>query len=464
MGTSPRVLVLAGIFLGAAALFFFDLLTPHGVADWVFYLPLILCPVWFKSSRLVLLVSILCSVFTVIGFFLSPPGIDYPWALLNRLICLSVIWLTASAGMVICNRSNQLDKVMASLQEEVAEHTRTEQALRASQDHLAAIFSTVVDAIITIDERGSIESVNRAAERLFGYSATEMIGRNVNMLMPSPYREEHDDFLENYRKTRIHKIIGIGREVRALRKDGVAFPVDLAVSEISNRRAYVGILRDISQRKEMEREVLEVAALEGRRIGQELHDGVGQELTGLGLMAGALVRQLPDEQPGKRIAVRLVELLDRVHGKVRDLSHGLISVEVEAEGLRAALEDLAARTSEQSGIPVVFDCPRPVLVPDHVASTQLLRIAQEAVSNALRHGQPQHIGLSLLAQPKEIRLTIQDDGIGIAVPSAANRGMGIHIMDYRAGLIGGMLQIGPASEGGTLVTCRIFMETDNGDG
>src|SRR5262249_41008492 len=122
--------------------------------------------------------------------------------------------------------------------------------------------------------------------------------QNVGLLMPSPYREEHDGYLANYLATGVRKIIGIGREVRGRRKDGSTFPLDLAVSEIDHLRLFTGILRDITRRKELEREVMEVAALEQRRIGQELHDGVGQELTGLSLMADALARRLQDAPPG----------------------------------------------------------------------------------------------------------------------------------------------------------------------
>jgi PAS domain S-box-containing protein len=119
---------------------------------------------------------------------------------------------------------------------------------------LRAILDTAVEGIITIDARGLIETFNQAAERIFGYRTAEVIGRNVNMLMPSPYQEAHDGYLANYLQTGEARIIGIGREVVGLRKDGSVFPMDLSVSEVflEDRRLFTGFVRDITERKHSE--------------------------------------------------------------------------------------------------------------------------------------------------------------------------------------------------------------------
>lgn len=131
---------------------------------------------------------------------------------------------------------------------------RTERELQTSKSQVEAVVETVLDGIVTINEVGVIESVNPATERIFGYAAHEMTGRNVKMLMPEPYHSEHDGYLHNYVTTGRAKIIGIGREVQGRRKDGSTFPIDLAVTEMSvgGRRAFVGILRDITERKKDE--------------------------------------------------------------------------------------------------------------------------------------------------------------------------------------------------------------------
>jgi PAS domain S-box-containing protein len=135
-------------------------------------------------------------------------------------------------------------------------------ALLDREARTRAVLAAAVDAIITIDEKGIIESVNPASEKLFGYAATEIIGQNVNMLMPSPYQAEHDGYLLNYIVTGEKKIIGIGREVVGLRKNGTTFPMDLAVSEVllEGRRLFTGIVRDITSRKKAENALLDSEA------------------------------------------------------------------------------------------------------------------------------------------------------------------------------------------------------------
>lgn len=128
---------------------------------------------------------------------------------------------------------------------------------RASGDRLGALLDAAVDPIVLIDPRGRITGFNRAAERVFGYAEAELLGRNISALMPAPYREEHDHYLERYLDTGVPRIIGIGREVVAQRKDGSTFPIDLAVGEFVSgaERGFVGILRDITQRKRHEAEL-----------------------------------------------------------------------------------------------------------------------------------------------------------------------------------------------------------------
>src|SRR5262249_8762721 len=136
------------------------------------------------------------------------------------------------------------------LRGDVAERQRDLQALADSEERLRAILETAVEAIITIDERGLIESLNPAAEKTFGYQSDDLVGENVTTLMPSPYRDEHDSYLTNYLRTGEARIIGIGREIVARRKDGTIFPIELSVSEVrlADRRLFTGFIRDISER------------------------------------------------------------------------------------------------------------------------------------------------------------------------------------------------------------------------
>ena len=139
--------------------------------------------------------------------------------------------------------------------------TNQEQLLHDTQARLQAVLDMSVDGIITIDEHGIIESMNRAAEQLFGYSAEEAVGQNIRMFMPSPFREEHDRYLSAYLSTGVAKIIGKGREVIGKRKDGTTFPMELTVREtlLRGRRYFMGFTRDVSQRKRYEEDLLELS-------------------------------------------------------------------------------------------------------------------------------------------------------------------------------------------------------------
>lgn len=366
----------------------------------------------------------------------------------------------------------------------------TRRALEESRSRAISVLETTVDGVLTIDERGVIESYNAGAARIFEYTAEEVIGQNVSVLMPEPYHSEHDGYLESYRTTGVRRIIGIGREVVGRRKSGATFPMDLAVSEVplpDGRRVFNGFVRDISERRVLEREVLRIAEAERRRIGQDLHDGLGQELTAIGLFVRNLVRSLEAEGSAAAAdARRIIELLDEADSHARGLARSLVPVELEQNGLEAALARLAERATVLYGVAVTAatDGSGPAeasaLTPD--AASNLYWIAQEAVSNAVQHGHASTVTVHLVRGADRLRLRVEDNGTGlggtlhhggvfspdtppgevpddpdIAAPArpADNRGMGLRIMHYRAHLAGGALEIRSGVHGGTLVTCTV---------
>lgn len=326
--------------------------------------------------------------------------------------------------------------------------------LKEREEYLTAILNTAIDSIITIDCQGSILSVNPSTERMFGYPAAEMVGQNIKILMPSPYREKHDSYLENYQRTRQARIIGIGREVEARRKDGSVFPVDLAVSEVDHSKVYTGILRDLSQRMQMEHDMAEIAMLEQQRIGQDLHDNCGQQLTALGLLAETLGESLPDDATA---AITLVEKLKTglnvMLRQIRSISRGLAFVEQDFTSLVAALKEMALRLSETTNVSVSFQEVGKFLNEDRFRALHLYHIAQEACTNALKHAQASRIQISLRSEEHFVALEIEDDGDGFQLGS--HDGLGIRVMQNRAGIIGGCFTIEPAKPHGTLVRCTI---------
>lgn len=458
------------------------------------------------------------------------------------------------------------------------EHRKTRSALRDSAERLRAILETAVEGIITIDERGTIESFNRAAENIFGHNASEAIGRNVSLLMPEPYRRRHDTYLKNYRESGVAKIIGIGREVTGRRKDGTLFPMDLSVSEVNlpGRRMFTGfvrditerkaaekalsyhtvlvessddaiigktlegvitswnrgaehvfgysrkemigkpisllipedrqaeepgilakikrgesvdhyetlrrrkdgklidisvtvspirdidgsiigaskVARDITERKRLEREIIEISNREQQRIGQDLHDGLCQELTGIELMCQVLEKKLASKSNAE--ARKVAEIGDHIReaiGHTRKLARGLFPVELEMNGFVSALHELAAHTEKLYKVECRFKCDATVSIRDNVAATHLYRIVQEAIHNAVRHGKAKGILISLKPGRDKVVLTVSDNGIGFSNRARKGSGMGLYTMKYRAGVVGATLQVQSDGRKGTAVTC-----------
>jgi PAS domain S-box-containing protein len=357
---------------------------------------------------------------------------------------------------------------------DITEHKRIEAALQTSEELLRTVLNTAADAIITINDRGIVRSFNRAAERMFGYDAAEVTGQNVNILMPSPYREEHDEYLQRYAATGEPHVIGIGREVAGRRKDGTVFPLDVIISEVDHLHIFTGILRDLTRRKQLEQEVLEIASLEQQRIGQDLHDSIGQQLTGLVMLAQVLgdsIRSasLPGAESGEAgwesgladpaadlpqwsaHADRLRDGIERSLGDVRSICRDLTPVPIDEHGLATALEQLVEETANRSTVACSFHCPTPVTITDRLTAAHLFNIAQGAFGNALRHSEADAIEVRLEQSDGQIILSVRDNGVGI--PSSPRTGLGLRIMQNRARIIGGMLAVRRLQPTGTEVAC-----------
>ena len=242
------------------------------------------------------------------------------------------------------------EKQAARRSEPSDEHALALAALRESEERIRAILHTAAEGIITINDQGLIDSVNPAAEKLFGYSTAELLGRNVNLLMPPPYHEEHDRYLANYRDQGRAKIIGIGREVVGRRKDGSVFPLNLSVGEVrlDGRRMFTGICSDITDRKRLENEILQISEREQHRLGQDLHDGLCQHLAGIEFMSQVLAQRLAAKSKADAAsAAEIAKLVRSAISHTRDLARGLSPVVLESDGLMAALQDLAENTQQR---------------------------------------------------------------------------------------------------------------------
>jgi two-component system CheB/CheR fusion protein len=211
---------------------------------------------------------------------------------------------------------------------------------------------------------------------------------------------------------------------------------------------------DITERKHLEKTILEISAREQRRIGQDLHDGLGQHLTGIAFMSKVQEQRLMEKgMPEAGDAAKIVNLVNEAINKTRELARGLLPVVSDAHGLMSALRQWAGEVEDLFAVSCRFQCFTPVLIHDDTVATHLYYVAREAVNNAITHGHARQIVIRLAADQRQGTLTIQDDGSGISSTVPGSKGMGLHLMNYRARMVGGSLEVQRAPTGGTIVTC-----------
>jgi two-component system cell cycle sensor histidine kinase/response regulator CckA len=229
-----------------------------------------------------------------------------------------VRWVTNRGQITYAPDGQPLRMVGTTI--DVTERRQAEETLREREARLAAVLDTATDAIITIDDRGRIESANPATERLFGYPPAELTGRNVSVLMPPPYHAEHDQYLARYRETGEKRVIGVGREVVGRRKDGTTFPMDLSVTEfLTPARGFTGFVRDITDRKQLESRSLRAQRLES--IGT-LASGIAHDLNNVLTPVLVAVKLLLKDRPGldrKTLLETARASIERGAGMIRQL-------------------------------------------------------------------------------------------------------------------------------------------------
>jgi len=375
------------------------------------------------------------------------------------------IWLDVRLNLLQSDLKEQEFCVISMVN--VCELINTQKRLHDNVALTDAIFRASVDAMVVLNRNGEILIMNEAALEMFGYSANELIGKNVNTLMPHPHNVHHDEFMFNYLLKGKTKIIGKRRELHAIKKNGTVFPIELAVSEVKNEgeHLFTGIIKDITERRNLEKEILNIGEDERKKIGRELHDGLGQMLTGVRMLSEALARRLSaNALPGADEVKEISEMIQEADQYARALSRGMVEVDMEKNGLTIALENLAKRTSHLTGAEVDFRDTGRTEIDHHAMALHLYRIAQESVSNAIKHGKATIVHIRLSSNPEHTSLIIEDNGEGFDMEQQASglgsdetcrQGAGLHIMKHRANVMGGIFGIDRTEEGITRVRCVV---------
>jgi PAS domain S-box-containing protein len=234
-----------------------------------------------------------------------------------------------------------------------------------------------------------------------------------------------------------------------------ARPRSFTGDDVHFLQSVADVLAAAIERRVLEEELLNVSSREQQRIGQDLHDSLCQQLAGIEFRNSVLVQQLGRSPKAKAEAAQIGELIRNATKQARALARGLAPVEIEPNGLMAALSRLAANAANLFRIACTFECPEPVLLEDRTSGTHLYRIAQEAIGNAVKHGRAKAVVISLKQIDGELVLTIEDNGLGFSQERSSGEGMGLRIMDYRAEMIGGTLRIDSIKGKGTTVACRL---------
>jgi signal transduction histidine kinase len=222
------------------------------------------------------------------------------------------------------------------------------------------------------------------------------------------------------------------------------------------RQRTKALTSEIKERTRLEKELVESGERSQRQISHDLHDTLGQHLTATAFAGQVLTGQLEDiSPPGAVSAKNVVKLIEEAIILTRQLARGLQPVEMQPEGLMDGFQELARNTSDRFKISCEFECREPVLLHDAASCTQLYRIAQEAVTNAVKHGQAKLVSISLEKTGDETTLTVMDDGSGLTEAMSSGEGMGVRIMAYRASMIGATFQIERLPDAGTQVTVHL---------
>jgi len=338
---------------------------------------------------------------------------------------------------------------------------------RAQRDTLqtqARILETMREGVVLVDAGSMIVRLtNSTFERLFGYRSGELIGHSVEPLIavPAHQRKKFGKLLREQHPAGGPPPV----EFECLRKDGSSFIGSCVITPLnmSGMDHWLAVINDVTEKKRLERGIIDIANREQQRIGSDLHDGLGQELTGIALMLRGLAAQLNKENSDARLDVEdIIGLVNNAIENTRTLARGLSPVSGERGGLMAALRALAARASERYGVRVAFSdvTSRPLGLNDAYA-THLYRIAQEALTNVMRHSFASEVTICLETIGDELQLRIDDNGRGFSPEAQEGEGMsglGLKMMRYRAQMLGGDLVLEGAAGGGVSVRCTCPLE------
>lgn len=355
-------------------------------------------------------------------------------------------------------RRNGRIVAVIGMAQRITERVRLEQAendLKRLRERFENVFNHSSDGMSVTTMDGRFLSVNPAYCRITGYSRRELVNRKRFLDITAPEHRATD-------RGRMRQMTRTGEpmvfEKAYIRKDGSRVPVLITVFPLKDADGKIAgfgtIVRDITERRQAQQQIDEAASREQSRLGRDLHDGIGQYLTGISLLARSLQSRLAGLglSGESREAGRITVAANAAVTQTRALAQGLIPTELSG-GLKGALAALAENSRALFGVSVSVACPDRLAVKDQKAALNLYRIAQEAVHNACRHGKAERVSIRVSTGAKgAVTLRVADDGAGL--PSRLRPGLGLRTMSHRAQLLGGTIEVSPRARRGAVVVCR----------
>jgi signal transduction histidine kinase len=336
----------------------------------------------------------------------------------------------------------------------IVERKKADEALKESEAEMRALLSAIPDLIFQVDKMGCVLGFHEGTFVNLTRFLQELVGKSVYLLsdekgvLPRRMLEQCMTYVNRALATGKPQVFEQHLPLGGKARD---FEVRIVVSRGDE---VLCMVRDITHRKQLEREILEISGREQRRIGQDLHDSLCQHLAGIGFLSKAMEIKITAGGNAKPSdAADIVRLIDQAITLTRGFARGLNPVRLEADGLMNGLLELAVTTERLFGIKCHVEFKEPILLRDDAAALHLYRIVQEALSNAIKHGKAKKVVIGFRKEGSRNILTVKDDGAGFVKTANYGGGLGLNIMNYRASMIGASLNIGDSPDGGALVVC-----------
>jgi PAS domain S-box-containing protein len=354
-------------------------------------------------------------------------------------------------------REEELKQARDELENRVAQRTAE---LQRAQERFVKAFHASPDAIILSNTaNGDYIDVNPGFQRLFEYSRDEVVGHTSREFELWVNPQDRKTVIRLFRK----QGVVYDFEVRWRTKSGTIREVLLSVGamELDGVPCAMSVARDVTERRELERELIEISERERQRIGYDLHDTLGQQLAGIAFLSKVLAQRLAGHNVAEATqAAQIVTFVNQAIEQARTLAGGLAPVTLETYGLVFALQELAASVEALFHCACKVSSHHAIHITDHAVAMHLYRIVQEAVNNAIQHGKASQITITLsIRREGGMILMVRDNGVGFPTDVAARRGMGLRIMHHRARMIGAILEVQRGAHGGTSVICTLSNPT-----